>query len=95
MTARQFALLRGVVERLVTHMAENLLAGNIAALPLLFDEEDAPKACGYCDYRAVCGRENEGACRTFMKEKGEQILQEMEEAADGTETVDTAAAAEH
>ena len=30
-----------------------------------------------------------------MKEKGEQILQEMEEAADGTETVDTAAAAEH
>lgn len=94
-TARQFALLRGVVERLVTHMAENLLAGNIAALPLLFDEEDAPKACGYCDYRAVCGRENEGACRTFVKEKGEQILQEMEEAADGTETVDTAAAAEH
>lgn len=94
-TPRQFALLRGVVERLVTRMAENLLAGNIEALPLLFDGEDEPKVCGYCDYRAVCGRESEEACRRFVKEKDEQLLQEMEEAADGTEAVDAAAAAEH
>ena len=94
-TARQFALLRGVLERLVTRMAEELLAGNIQALPLLFHDSDAPGACAYCDYRAVCGREDEDACRSFVKQKADTVLQEMEETADGAETMDAPAAAEH
>ena len=79
----------------MTRMAEELLAGNIQALPLLFHDSDAPGACAYCDYRAVCGREDEGACRSFVKQKADTVLQEMEETADGAETMDAPAAAEH
>ncbi len=95
LTARQFSLLRETVERLVVHMAENLLAGDIRALPLRFSDRDEPEGCAYCDYRAVCCRESGDACRSFAKQKKEDILKELEETADGAETVDDPAAAEH
>lgn len=95
LTARQFSLLRGTVERLVTQMAESLLAGDVQALPLRFSDKDEPEGCTYCDYRAVCCREAGDTCRSFAKQENKNMLKELEETADGTETMDNTAAAEH
>ena len=57
-TADAFERLRGVVRSLLTEMGTRLLEGDLQALPLQFDESKDP--CEYCDYKAICLRE-EGA----------------------------------
>ena len=92
-TPRQFALLRGLVERLVVRMAADLLAGEVAALPL--SDDDRYDVCQWCDYRAVCGREEEDPRRLLVRKSAEAVWKEMEETADGAEELDPGAAAEH
>ena len=81
-TARQFALLRGVIEQLLVNMGTALLAGDIAALPLHNDKHDA---CKYCDYRAVCARDREDAVRELAVKNTAQVMEELEQEVDTDE----------
>lgn len=97
LTAHQLELLRGVLERLVRRMAEELMAGNIDALPLIQDEQSSP--CNRCDYRAICGREAESPSRSIEKGAMEAALAaaetEQEETAHATAELDRATEAQH
>ena len=53
-TLEQFGLLERLIERRVGQMADGLLAGDIAALPI----EGELERCKSCDYRSVCRRED-------------------------------------
>lgn len=55
-TPAQFTLLQNVVEGLLTQMGDDLLAGDIRALPI---KDGDSTACTYCDYKAICGHEQE------------------------------------
>lgn len=80
--AHHFDLLRGVIEQLLIRMGNDLLAGNIAALPLQNDHFDA---CEYCDYRAVCGRDKEDPARTLYSvgtAESIKLLEQTEEVTD-------------
>ena len=70
-TLSQFTLLRGVVERLLTAMADRLMAGDIAALPL---QRGDKTPCTYCDYGAVCGREEDSPARELTKRGMKAVL---------------------
>lgn len=83
-TARQFHLIRGVVEQLLTRMAEDLLSGDIAALPL---QRGSSLPCDYCDYAAVCGRDGEDAVRSLERRTLKATLEELEQAAEQQEEV--------
>lgn len=74
-TAKQFTLLRGLVERLLTDMAGSLLAGDIAALPL---EKGMTGPCSYCDYRPVCCREDADPCRRLGERSLQAVLEDLE-----------------
>ncbi|MBQ9859427.1 MAG: PD-(D/E)XK nuclease family protein [Clostridia bacterium] len=75
-TLKQFSLLRGVVEQLLTRMAERLLAGDIDALPL---QRGDKTPCEYCDYQAVCGRDSDAPVRVLQKQTMTAVLAELEE----------------
>lgn len=74
-TLRQFTLLRGVVEGLLTGMARRLLAGEIEALPLLRGEKSP---CTYCDYKAVCGRDEDSPTRELAKRGMKAVLEDLD-----------------
>ncbi len=76
LTDKQFGLLRGVVEQLLIQMADNLLDGNIAALPIQRGEYTP---CTYCDYRAVCARDEDAPCATLTDRSMKQVLQDLEQ----------------
>ncbi len=80
-TAHQFTMLRRVIERLLIQMGNALLAGDIAALPLYNSKHDA---CKYCDYKAVCGRDQEDPVRELTVRSTAQVAEalEQEEVAD-------------
>ena len=81
-TLQQFTLLRGVVERLLTAMAGRLMAGDIEAAPLQRGEKSA---CTYCDYRAVCGRDEDSPTRVLEKRGMKAVLEELEAGEEATE----------
>lgn len=56
------------IESLLCQMAKNLWSGEIAALPA---EENGFDLCDWCDYRSVCGREEDGP-----KQHREQLSRE-------------------
>ena len=74
-TLQQFALLRGVVEQLLTGMADRLMAGDIEAMPL---QRGDKVPCTYCDYRAVCGRDEDSPTRLLDKRNMKAVLEELE-----------------
>ncbi len=76
-TLDQFALLRRVVEQLLVNMAESLLDGDIAAVPL--KENERRSACTYCDYRAVCARDEDDPTREVGTKKLKPALKALEE----------------
>ena len=61
--------------------------GDIEAMPLKSGEYTP---CRYCDYRAVCGREEEDPVRSLAPRGLQQVLEELEEevTADGGERMD-------
>ncbi len=81
-TEAQFRLLRGVVEQLLIKMADSLLDGDIAALPI---QRGDYTPCTYCDYRAVCARDEDAPCATLTERSMKQVLEELEktEVSDG------------
>jgi ATP-dependent helicase/nuclease subunit B len=76
---RQFALLRGVIEQLLTNMASTLLTGDIAALPLKNNKHDA---CQYCDYRAVCARDADAPVRPLEPLVDKALLEALDKEVD-------------
>lgn len=76
---RQFALLRGVIEQLLTNMASTLLTGDIAALPLKNNKHDA---CQYCDYRAVCARDADAPVRPLEPLGDKALLEALDKEVD-------------
>ncbi len=75
-TEAQFALLRDVVEQLLVNMANDLLDGDIAALPIKRGEYTP---CTYCDYRAVCARDEDDPTATLTERSAKQVLEELEQ----------------
>lgn len=78
-TDKQFALLRGLVEDLLTQMARRLLAGDIEALPLKNGEKSQ---CAYCEYQAICGRDADAPVNRLEHKRMAQVLEELEVTAD-------------
>ena len=78
----QFDLLRKTVEDLLVGMADTLVNGDIAALPL---QKGNTLPCTYCDYRAVCNRDPEDPVRELAAKGMKQVLADMEaeEVSDG------------
>ncbi len=77
-TEAQFGLLRGVVEQLLVNMANDLLDGDIAALPIQRGEYTP---CTYCDYRAVCARDEDDPTAMLTERSAKQVLEELEQTA--------------
>lgn len=78
-TAQHFNRLRRIIEELLVNMARDLLAGDIAALPLQNDTHDA---CKYCDYRAVCSRDGDDPARLFEPPSDKEMLKSLDEEVD-------------
>ncbi len=78
-TEAQFALLRNVVEQLLVNMANDLLDGDIAALPIQRGEYTP---CTYCDYRAVCARDEDDPTAPLAERSAKQVLEELEQTAE-------------
>lgn len=55
-TPDQFALLKRLIEKLLIQMGNSLLRGDIEALPV---KSGPYEHCTYCDYKAICGHEQE------------------------------------
>ena len=72
----QFGKLKRRMEKLLTDMAETLRRGDIAAIPVQSETMDA---CAYCDYRSVCGHEDDGPIRRLVKLDTMQALKELED----------------
>ncbi len=77
-TEAQFALLRDVVEQLLVNMANDLLDGDIAALPI---QRGDYTPCTYCDYRAVCARDEDDPTALLTERSAKQVLEELEQTA--------------
>ncbi len=84
-TREQFALLHGLVERLLTGMARRLLTGDIEALPL---QRGDKTPCAYCDYRAVCCREEDDPLRQTESRSLADVMERLAAEEDGEEATE-------
>ena len=76
-TLEQFGRLEQRVYELVGGMARTLFAGDIAALPTY--TKNSGNTCEYCDYRAVCGREENGARFEPDELRDSEVFERLEE----------------
>ena len=63
------------IETLMKRTGDGILSGDIAVSPL--DGRETP-ACKYCDYAAVCGREN-APCDRVPNYKNDEVINKMRE----------------
>ena len=73
-TLGQFGLIKRRIEKLLMQMAETLRSGDIAAVPASGEAD----ACAYCDYRAVCGREQEDPVHYIAARDRAELFREWE-----------------
>ena len=71
----QFGRLNGLIERRVAEMADRLLTGDIAALPLHGGGIDP---CLHCDYRAVCKREDSDPAADYWTAGPNEVWERLE-----------------
>ena len=71
-TAEALGKLRREVDGVLANMAQNLLNGNIAALP-------TEGSCDYCEFQAICGREATGAQKELPKMNFSKALELLDE----------------
>lgn len=76
---KDFNNIRALVERLLVQMANTLLAGDVDAVPT---GESEKMPCRYCDFRALCGHEDEDEQTVMSSAKLETVLASLEEVAD-------------
>lgn len=62
------------IESLLRQMAQTLWSGDIPALPL---EEKQFDLCAWCDYRGICGREEDGPKRSREDFSREEFFQKI------------------
>lgn len=62
--------------KLLTDMADNLYNGNVAPLPISYNDK---MPCQYCDYCSICGRDlsDKNGVRICDKEKSEEFVKEL------------------
>lgn len=78
--AEDFSEIFDYIETIMRRTGDGILSGDIAVSPL--DGMDTP-ACKYCDYAAVCGREN-APCDRVPRLKNDEVITKMrEEKTDG------------
>lgn len=63
------------IESLLQQMAKNLWSGEISALPL---EESGFDVCAWCDYRSICGREENGPKRCREQLSREEFFRRID-----------------
>lgn len=74
-----FGVIFDYIEQLAAKMGQALSSGEIAADPI--DSSDSGSdACRYCDYRSVCGRDENRENRKVPKLKNEAVIEAMKEA---------------
>lgn len=74
-SAEDFSEIFDYIETLMKRTGDGILSGDIAVSPL--DGREAP-ACKYCDYAAVCGRENV-PCDKVPNIKNDEVITKMRE----------------
>ncbi len=75
-TLAQFGALGRRAEKLLCNMAATLREGDIDALPFVTATNDP---CRYCDYRAVCGHEQDDRVREPSFDSAEAVLAAIQE----------------
>ena len=75
---QQFDVLRRVMEGLLVKMGEDLLDGDIAALPVQ-KADNVPPPCVYCEYRPVCGRDEDDPIHVLEKRDAKEVMEQMEQ----------------
>jgi ATP-dependent helicase/nuclease subunit B len=83
---RRLTVLKAETEKLLCEMAKKLRSGDIEALPARND--DRHNACAFCDYRSVCGREDDGPEREIPSIRHAECLKLLEEKEAQTDAVD-------
>jgi len=71
-TLAQFGHLKARAEKLLRTMAETLHRGDVAAIPTV-QKDRSP--CEYCDYAAVCGREEEDPVKEIKEYDRAEVMQ--------------------
>ncbi|MCI9415364.1 MAG: helicase [Clostridiales bacterium] len=71
----QMGKLKKRIEKLLIDMAATLRAGDVAAVPATGTAD----ACAYCDYRAVCGREQGDPVRYLAAQDRQEVLRSLQE----------------
>ncbi|MDD3832829.1 MAG: PD-(D/E)XK nuclease family protein [Oscillospiraceae bacterium] len=74
----QMGLLKKSIDRLLIKMAQTLRQGDIAALPTAGEVE----ACDWCDYKTVCGHEQDDPVRFLQKRDDKMVFDELAKAED-------------
>ena len=74
-SAEDFSEIFDYIETLMKRTGDGILSGDIAVSPL--DGREAP-ACKYCDYAAVCGRENV-PCDKVPNIKNDEVINKIRE----------------
>ncbi len=82
-TLQQFGKIQKRIQDLLTTMVEQLHHGDIAAMPKM--TADGSALCRYCDYRDVCGREDDDPAETMAALSHAEALASLEH--DGDEEV--------
>lgn len=75
-TAAQLGRIKKKLEQNITEMAGLLHQGMIAALPA---SREGSTPCAYCDYRSVCGREEDWPERQIVRMKNAEVFEKLEE----------------
>ena len=74
-SAEDFSEIFDYIETLMKRTGDGILSGDIAVSPL--DGRETP-ACKYCDYAAVCGREN-APCDRVPNYKNDEVINKIRE----------------
>ncbi len=83
-TLEQFGRIQRHIQKLLTAMVQQLHSGDIAALPKVkYDTSPTQMAkrspCRYCDFRDICGREDQDPLHTIAKLSLQDALAELEQ----------------
>ncbi len=79
-----FAALKKRTDKLINEMASLLRSGSIGATPCpTADLSNYDSPCRYCDFRCVCGYEEDIPVRALPKENKDEIIENLENGGDG------------
>ncbi len=83
----RLSVLKSETEKLLCEMAQKLRSGKIEALPA--QDSERHNACAYCDYRSVCGREDDMPQREIPAAGFADCLKILDEKEAQTDAVDS------